>query len=221
MKNFERRALLWSVLAGLLAIAVFRPSQLPAQSTYGSIVGTITDASGAIAPNATVTVVDLATNETRTAKADASGNFSAVNLLPATYKVMVEAASFKRFVREPVQVAVGATVRIDAVMEAGAVDETVEVTTQAPLLQADSSSISQEIEGQTVQEMPLNGRNTMNLIALTAGVIPGDPPQAHPEGTRAPVTPTWSASATTRLAVTCRVQAPRISTAAVTPVCST
>ena len=161
-------------LFGFIAIcALLVPLATRAQSTYGSIVGTVTDATGAAVPNATVTVTNLGTNEARVAKSDAAGNFSAVNLLPATYKISVTAANFKGFLRQPVPVAVGSTVRIDAALQVGAATETVEVTTQAPLLQTDSSSVNQQIEGKTVQEMPLNGRNSMNLLALAAGVIPG------------------------------------------------
>ena len=148
------------------------PRQLHAQSTYGSVLGTVTDASGAAVPGATVTVSNVGTNESRVAKSDAAGNFSVMNLQPATYKITVDAAGFKRFVRQVV-VAVGATLRIDTLLQVGAASETVEVTTATPLLQTDSSTISQQVEGQTVQEMPLNGRNTMNLIALAPGVVPG------------------------------------------------
>jgi hypothetical protein len=147
--------------------------QVKAQSTYGSILGTVTDASGAAVPNATITVINLGTNESRLAKSDVAGNFSAVNLQPAVYRVVVDSANFKHFVRQPVSVAVGAAVRIDATLQIGAASETVEVSTATPLLQTDSSTIGQQVEGQTVQEMPLNGRNTMNLIALAPGVVPG------------------------------------------------
>ena len=180
MNSFHRLVRFWTLLGALVAIVAFLPSQIQAQSTSGTIVGTVTDASGAAVPNATVTVTNLGTNETRVAKSDGSGNYSAVNLLPATYKISVEAANFKHFLRQPVQVAVGATVRIDAPLQIGAATETVEVTTQAPLLQTDSSSMSQQIEGKTVQEMPLNGRNSMNLLALAAGVIPGGSTSGSP-----------------------------------------
>jgi len=170
-------------ILGFIAICVLLvPFTAIAQSTYGSIVGTVTDASGAAVPNATVTVTNLGTNEARVAKSDGAGNYSAVNLLPAAYKISVEAANFKHFLRQPVQVAVGTTVRIDAALQVGAATETIEVTTQAPLLQTDSSSVSQQIEGQTVQEMPLNGRNSMNLIALAAGVVPGGSTSGTPGG---------------------------------------
>jgi hypothetical protein len=157
----------------LFAVLAVPVSRLHAQSVYGSIVGTVTDASGAVVPGATITVTNLGTNDAKSIKTDASGNFNATNLQPADYKVSAEKTNFKRFVRQPITVAVGATVRADVAFQVGnATTETVEVTTQAPLLQTDSGSLSTEVEGKTVEEMPLNGRNTMNLLALAAGVVP-------------------------------------------------
>jgi len=160
------------LLAIVTGMALLRPMQLQAQTTYGSIVGTVTDASGAAVPGATISVSNLGTGETRATKSDGAGNFSVVDLVPANYKVDVQKANFKRFERQPVTVAVGATVRTDAALQVGAATETVEVTTQAPLLQTDSGTLSTQVQGEAVTEMPLNGRNTMNLLALAAGVIP-------------------------------------------------
>ena len=162
---------LW-LLACLLAILTVVSPFLKGQSTYGSIVGTVTDISGAAVPGATVTVTNLGTGEARKVQSDTGGNFSVVNLLPAIYKVESEKSGFKRNVLPRLDVAVGTTVRKDMVLAVGAVTETVEVTTQAPLLQTDSGTLSTTVEGTTVQEMPLNGRNVMNLLALAAGVVP-------------------------------------------------
>jgi len=146
--------------------------QLPAQSFFGTIVGTVTDSSGAVVPSASVKVTNVGTDTSQNVQSEASGRFSVLNLVPGTYKVEVSKATFKRFVRDNAVVEVGQTTRVDAALTVGAVSETVEVSTNAPLLQTDSSSLSQEIEGQQVQEEPLNGRNVMNLIALAPGVVP-------------------------------------------------
>jgi hypothetical protein len=169
---------LWShagfvtALVSLVAISVLLSPPLKSQSFYGSIVGTVTDASGAIVPSANVTITNIGTNETRTDKTDASGAYRFVNLVPANYKVEVTKANFKRFLRSPIPVQVGNTTRVDVDLQVGAATETVEVTTQVPLLQTDSGTLGAEVEGKRVQEMPLNGRNTMNLIALAPGVVP-------------------------------------------------
>ena len=148
---------------------------LCAQSFYGSIVGTVTDPAGGVIPGATVTITNLGTNEVKSAQSGASGEFSVVSLLPANYKVEVDAKTFKRYVLPSVVVQVNATVRINAALQVGAATETVQVTSETPLLQTESGEVSDTVEGQRVQEMPLNGRNTMNLIALTPGVVAGAP----------------------------------------------
>ena len=152
-----------------------------AQSSFGGLTGTVTDSSGAVLPGANVTITDLATNEARTAQTGAAGEYRFVNLIPANYKVEVQAKSFKRYVQESVAVQVDTTVRVDAALSVGAATETVEVTTQVPLLQTESGSVSSEVEGKTVEEMPLNGRNVMNLLAITPGVIAGGSTAGAPE----------------------------------------
>ena len=160
------------VALSILAVAVgFLPASLNAQTFYGSIAGTVTDASGAVVPDATVTAMNIGTNEKHVAKTGASGEYRFVDLVPATYQVGVEAPSFKRFVQDSVPVLVDASIRVDAVLQVGSVTETVEVTTEPVMLQTDSGSISAQVEAKTVQGMPLNGRNAMNLLTLVPGVI--------------------------------------------------
>jgi hypothetical protein len=146
-----------------------------AQTFYGSIVGTVTDPSGATVSGAKVTVINIGTGERRDAETDAQGNYQVVDLVPANYRLEVEKSGFKHFTREPVTVRVQGAVRIDVPMQVGATTETVEVSAQTPLLQTESGSVSDVVEGQLVQQIPLNGRNTMNLIAITPGVVAGAP----------------------------------------------
>jgi hypothetical protein len=159
-----------TLLCCVFAFAFVSP--LHAQTFYGSLVGTVTDATGAVVPGAAVTLTDVSTNEKHSAKSDAKGDYEFVDLVPAIYSVDVEAASFKRFVRPAVTVEVNTTTRADARLQVGEATETVEVTTETALLQTDSGTLSTKVEGQQVQEMPLNGRNIMNLLELAPGVIP-------------------------------------------------
>ena len=182
MKGFQNLARLCIGLVMLAVIATLLPSQLRAQTFYGSIVGNVTDASSAIVPGATVTLTNTGTNEKRAAQTNSAGDYSFVSLVPSTYKVEVAKANFKRFVRDQVLVQINSTVRVDAAMQVGAATETVEVTTQAPLLQTDSGTLSDVIEGKTVDAMPLNGRNAMNLLALSADVVPGNYAQGSTTG---------------------------------------
>jgi hypothetical protein len=167
------KCLVKSPLAILLlaaGIAVFSPL-LSAQTFYGSIIGTITDNSGAVIPGATVTITNLGTSEKKTMESDTQGNYRVLNLIPGAYKVDVEMSGFKRYVREPIQVEVQSAVRIDASLQVGNLTETVEVSSQTPLLQTESTSLSQVVESRKVLEMPLNGRNVYNLVALVPGVV--------------------------------------------------
>jgi hypothetical protein len=168
-----RSAMLASAVT-LLCLAAIIPGSSPlmAQSFYGSILGTVSDISGAVIPDATVTITDIERNEKHEAKTDEGGKFSFVNLVPADYRVEVTKGAFKRFVSDHNPVQVGSVVRVDSTLEVGNVSEAVEVTSAAPLLQTDTSTMLQEIEGQQLEETPLNGRNVLNLIALAAGVVP-------------------------------------------------
>src|SRR5215813_931807 len=107
----------------------------PAQTSYGSLVGTVTDATRGAIPGATVTLSNVGTGERRAAPSDASGNFQFVNLLPGSYRLRVESPGFKRYNREPIRVEVESSVRIDAIMEVGDVAEELTVSAETPLLQ--------------------------------------------------------------------------------------
>ena len=162
-----------SVVKAFLAVVSLTTLCLPmaAQSSYGSIVGSVTDSTGASVPGAAVTLLNPATSERRTAESDAAGNYQFVNLLPGDYRVDIEMTGFKHLTRNPVQVAVLSATRVDAVMDVGDVGQTVEVSGQAALLQTESASVGQVVEGRAVLETPLNGRNIMNLIVLTPAVV--------------------------------------------------
>ena len=143
-----------------------------AQTFFGSIVGTATDSTGAAVPNALVTITNLGTNEKRSAATDGSGDYHFLNLVPATYRVEVQQTGFKHFLRSPVVVEVDTAVRVDVALQLGAVTETVEVTTAPPMLQTETGSLGETIEAAQVKEMPLNGRNTFNLMTLVPSVVP-------------------------------------------------
>jgi hypothetical protein len=167
----------------VLVTATFVP--LRAQTSYGSIVGTVTDATQAAIPGTTVVLTSLGTSEKKTVTSDGSGNFQFVNLIPGDYRLEVEGRGFKRYRRSPIRVEVESAVRIDAVMQVGDVAETLTVSGETPLLQTQSATIGQLVEGRVVQEMPLNGRNVLNLIALAPGVVPQGSTSGSPLGNQA------------------------------------
>ncbi|MBI3696691.1 MAG: carboxypeptidase regulatory-like domain-containing protein [Acidobacteria bacterium] len=156
---------------------------LEAQTFYGSIIGAVTDATGGAVPQAGVTLTNLGTGERRNMQTDGFGNYQFVNLVPAQYKIEVEKTGFRRFVREPIVVDVQSAVRIDVGMQVGEVNQVVEVTAATPLLQTESATLGQVVDGRKVLEAPLNGRNIYVLLAFVPGVVPGGQSTSNPTGT--------------------------------------
>ena len=112
-------------LLPLILAIISLPSS--AQSSYGSIVGTVTDPSGAAVGGATVELTNAGTSERRTATSESSGNFNFVNLIPGDYRVNIQQPGFKRYSREPIRIEVGSAVRVDAPLQVG---DVAEVTTR-------------------------------------------------------------------------------------------
>ena len=143
-----------------------------AQSTFGSVVGTVADSSGASLAGATVTVTHNGTGVKRTATTDDSGDYQLLSLPPGAYTVAVESPGFKRYSRSPVDVLVAQAARIDVPMTVGEVSEQVTVSSSAPLIQSENAALGQVVQGRAVTEMPLNGRNVLALVGLVPGVVP-------------------------------------------------
>ena len=168
MINTKPSVLCFALLAAAVAIA---NTPLFGQAFYGSVVGTITDQSAGALAGAAVTLTNVATGERRQAQSGAAGDYQFLNLVPGTYRVEVEQSGFKKATRENVEVNVSGTVRADIVMELGEVTQTIEVEATAPLLQTENANLSQVVNSRAVEELPVNGRNIMNLIALVPGVV--------------------------------------------------
>jgi hypothetical protein len=156
-----------------LCVCIFALA-LPAhsQNTTGSIVGTVTDGTGASVGNATVTITNEATGEKRNTVTSDSGEYQALNLVPGSYTIEIGGTGFKRYVRNAVQVLVEQATRINAQMTVGATSEQITVTSVAPIMQSENASLGQVVEGRVVTEMPLNGRNVLALVGLVPGVVP-------------------------------------------------
>ena len=155
-----------------LVLALSRCAPGIAQTVYGSIVGQVSDISGSVVKDASVTAIDLGTSESRSGTTKSEGDYQFVNLLPGRYRIEVTAAGFKLFSRDPIDVRVDSVVRVDATLAVGAANESIEAQEPNSLPDTQNSSAGQVIEGRQVQETPLNGRNVMNLLALVPGVIP-------------------------------------------------
>ncbi|HTB91332.1 MAG TPA: carboxypeptidase-like regulatory domain-containing protein [Candidatus Sulfotelmatobacter sp.] len=187
MNNLRFVVLTVLELALCLCIAGLFSKPLAAQTTYGSIAGTVSDSSGAAIADAQVTLTNLATTEKRVAQSGSDGLYAFVNLLPSRYSIVAEKTGFKRVTRPELIVEVGQSVRIDVTLQVGDVNQTIEVTSETPLLQAETSSIGQVVEERKATELPLNGRNVFNLITLAPAVVPqgssgGTPVGVNPFG---------------------------------------
>ena len=160
-----------TLLAIALCFSVFSLIAL-GQTTTGSIVGTVTDPSGAAVTGATITLTSTETGEARSATTDASGNYQFVLLPPGLYKIDMEGTGFKHYTHDQIVVQVDQVFRVNATMEVGAVNQQVVVTSQAPMMQTETASLGQVVAGKAVTNIPLNGRNVLALVALVPGVVP-------------------------------------------------
>ncbi|HUQ90282.1 MAG TPA: TonB-dependent receptor [Bryobacteraceae bacterium] len=152
----------------LLAVLAVIPSALFAQTATGNINGHVEDTSSARVPAVSVRLLHQATGQTRTVLTNERGEFRAPLLAIGTYTVSASIQGFKQRSFQDVILRVDQTVTLPFVLEPGSVTETIEVTGQAPLLEAETSSLGQVIENKKVLDMPLNGRNVFAL-GLLAG----------------------------------------------------
>jgi hypothetical protein len=144
-----------------------------AQTSYGSVVGLVTDPTGAIVPGVTVVLRNTTTNASQTVVTGASGNYSFVNLKPSVYDVTVTKEGFESLTQSGVNVQVGGVVRLDVALKLGTQRETVVVTAAQSEMQTESASLGGVVQGEQVVEAPLNGRNVNNLLDFIPGVVPG------------------------------------------------
>ena len=143
----------WSLFALLCCL----PAYLFRQVATGTIVGVVEDASGAVVPNAQVTITHTATTDTRQARTNERGEFNIPYVRIGEYSVSVEAQRFKKKILSGIVVRVDQTVNLRAPLEVGAVSESVEVTASAPLIDASTSSLGQVIDNKKVLDLPLSG----------------------------------------------------------------
>ncbi len=164
-----RRSRVFHVLIALAAaFLLWHPAQ--AQKITGTITGTVTDTSSAAVPGATVTVTNTATNKVHTVTTDSQGGYTVAELPESTYQINVKAANFKEFVTKGAVVHVATTTTVDAQLQLGSVSESVTVQANAIQVQTDSAALGAVVDGRQVKELPLNGRNFVELTQLQPGV---------------------------------------------------
>jgi len=158
-------------LLALLLMMLLSAAMVFGQGSYEAQVrGTITDQSGAVMVNAAVTITNDATNISQTAKSDEHGQYFFTGLRPATYTVRAQASGFRIAEKRDVVLQVDQKTSVDFVLHPVGINETMEVTTTAPLLDTESATLGTEISNEYVHELPLANRNFFGLTFLAAGV---------------------------------------------------
>ncbi len=158
--------------AVLLAFGLFLTNAAFAQTETARLQGTVTDAQGAIVAGATVKVTSSGTGRSVQATTDDEGNYSILSLQPGRYQVEVSQANFKTTQQE-ITLEVAQNANLVVALETGAVSETVTITSDVPLVESTSSAIGNVVSGREIVELPLNGRNVLELARLSPGVTQG------------------------------------------------
>ncbi len=158
-------------LSFLLVFLSVVPALL-AQSPTGTITGTVSDSSGGVVPDAKVEVTNANTGISRSATTNPIGFFQFPLLNPGSYRLTVEFAGFKKYVRDGIVLNVGEKPDLQVTLEPGQVVQTVEVTAGAPLLETQTSDIGQVVNRREIENFPINGRSVISLELLSNGVAP-------------------------------------------------
>ena len=164
----RKQAILGWIMVLCLVFGVCASTSL-GQAVYGSIIGTVTDPQGNAVAGAQVTVTSVTKGTSEQTTTNESGNFSAIHLIPDTYRVKIEAAGFKANDVANVLVQVDTAARVDAQLQVGAVTQTVEVTGEVPQLKTDRADVSLDFNSDYVEKLPLVNRNFQSLLLSAPG----------------------------------------------------
>ncbi len=157
------------VLSGILLLLCILPHGLRAQTFRGTILGTVTDATGAAVADAAVSARNVATGLVRSTVTDAAGNFAIPELPIGTYSLTVEKTGFKTAVVSDLRVEVAGERRVDVALEVGEIAEAVEVTATVPLVESTSNVLGGKIQSEQVIALPVNGRDFIKLLVFVPG----------------------------------------------------
>ena len=166
-----------SATSFLIALSIWTaftvvPARLAAQVSTGNIRGVVVDATDAVIPRAKVTLTHSGTGLQRIVATNESGDFNAPFMPLGDYQIAAEVAGFSKKVLTGINLQVDQTATIRIVLEPGTATQSIEVTSAAPLLDAQTSSLGQVIENKRILELPLNGRNPFGLGLLAGGTTP-------------------------------------------------
>src|SRR5215471_416550 len=159
-----------------VCVGIMLPTIGSAQQNYGTILGTITDKTGAVVPGAKITVTNTATQVNRETATDKEGFFQAISLPVGTYTVTVEKEGFSKEITQPKALDINQNLRVDIALQVGSKSEVVTVEGQAARVETVNPTLGQSITDRPIVDLPLNGRNMLDLALLQPGVAPADNP---------------------------------------------
>ncbi|MCC6367383.1 MAG: TonB-dependent receptor [Bryobacterales bacterium] len=164
-----------STLFTVILFELLAAGPAAAQVLYGSAVGTVEDLSGAVVPEATVSLTNKLTGQVREIRTGEDGRYTAPNLLPGEYELKVAASGFRAYTQTGIQITINTVTRVDVRLELGQITEQVTVTAAAVALQTDKSDVRAEVSSEVVSNLPLAAyRNFQNLINLVPGATPAN-----------------------------------------------
>ncbi len=165
--EFRGSRFLCCVVASVLTLML----SASAQSTGGRIIGRVSDSTGAVVGGVTVTLVNAATGVSRDTKTDQSGDYAFPEVVPANYRVEYTIAGFKKYVRPNVTLEINQVLTLNATLQPGATQETIEVSSEAPLVDTTSTQLGAVVNDRAVSELPLNARDAYQFLQLQPGVM--------------------------------------------------
>lgn len=158
-------------LALLFVLCLALPASAQTAGT-ATITGTITDATGAVVPNAAITIINTDTGAKRNLNANSSGGYTSTFLQPGHYEVIVGGENYTRVDRKNLILTVGQVLTVDASLSPSSVSTEITVTNESPLIDTDKTQVSQTISQEMVSNLPVNGRRYDNFVLLTTNVVP-------------------------------------------------
>lgn len=161
----------YAAIVLLLCVIASQTGSTRGQGVRATVTGHVVDESGAVVPGATITVTNVGTNESRATETDSSGNYVIPQLLPGEYVLTVEMTGFRKEVRRGIVLETNQQARFDVTLRLGNVAETVDVVSETPLIQSESMTMGNVVDQKKVVELPLNGRDYLQLAQLQPNVF--------------------------------------------------
>lgn len=174
LKPRRNKYVFTAIVFGLLFALLALPNLVNGQGANATLLGTVTDVSGAVVPNASVQVTNVATGVAQTVKTDSQGRYTVVDLIPGSYNVQASAMGFQTVLRSGITLTVGSQTVVDIPLSPGQQQQTVTVEAQASQVDVVSSTLSSVVQQKQISDLPLNGRNFTDLIALAPGITTGN-----------------------------------------------